>query len=121
MREWDRHGTYNWDTGKYEYGGDEPTVYILAEDNDGSGYDWDITAIVARKIGDTWEYAVYEDGGCSCNGAYENSPEEYDLAWNDNSFAVFKAAAVGMTVADRASFRTEFNQSLKELLNDRTA
>lgn len=117
MREWDRSSTYNWETNKYEYDKSETPVYILAEEWDGDGYDWGITSIVARKVGDTFEYAVYADGGCSCNSAYEGNPEGYDLAWNTDSFTVFKAAAQGMAIADRASFRTEFNQSLKELLS----
>lgn len=121
MREWDRSSTYNWETNKYEYDKSETPVYILAEEWDGEGYDWGITSIVARKVGDTFEYAVYEDGGCSCNSAYEGNPEGYDLSWNTDAKAVLKSAVSDMTVADAVDFRTEFLRSQKELLIQLTA
>lgn len=53
-------------------GGDD--VFILWEDGDG-GYDWWITALVAKKVGDQIHYGVYSDSGCSCRGEYEDAPD----------------------------------------------
>lgn len=73
MREWK----------KWSWRGDAPStgVFILWEDEPSGGYEWEIDAIVGRKAGDKWEFAHYKDSGCSCNGAYEEGPEAYDLAW----------------------------------------
>jgi hypothetical protein len=50
-------------------------------------YDWTHIAIVRNDKG---EYAMYSDSGCSCNWAYEKSPDEYDLAWTNDLMQVIR-------------------------------
>lgn len=47
----------------------------------GSGYDWSVVEIISRPHGDTVQYAVYEDAGCSCRGSKEDPLDSYDLTW----------------------------------------
>jgi hypothetical protein len=64
-------------------------IDILFESDGGGGYDWDVDALVARTLDDgRREYAHYSDAGCSCNWAYEDDVESYDLAWDINLRAV---------------------------------
>lgn len=55
-------------------------VDILWEEDSG-GYDWECLALVRRAHGDTYQYAAYVDSGCSCRGAYEDHPDDFDLTW----------------------------------------
>jgi hypothetical protein len=86
-------------------------VEIVIDDDGGAGYDWDITSLVRRPVGDVFEYAIYEDSGCSCRSPYEESPSYYDLSWSLDPFALIKKA--NLSVNDRVKFR----QKMKEILN----
>lgn len=83
-----------------EFNIDPRTVEIVWEDNPGGGWDWEVAAIVRRKIGDDYEWAVYEDSGCSCNGPYEQTPDYYDLSWEKDPRVVLKGAVKGKTVEE---------------------
>lgn len=61
------------------YGWENITTLFEAETN--GGYDWSVIQLVSRPHGDTVQYAVYVDGGCSCNGPREMSPDWYGLVW----------------------------------------
>lgn len=47
------------------------------ESNDSEGYDWSVIALVENSNG---EFAVYSDGGCSCNYPYEDGWDS-GLSW----------------------------------------
>lgn len=76
------------------------TVLIVWELQSSMSYDWDITAIVLNARG---EYALYSDGGCSCNGPYEMGWDEYDLAWTDNLIEVKRQAREYVGKSERIS------------------
>lgn len=48
----------------------------------GSGYDWATTQIISRPHGDTVQYAVYTDSGCSCSDERMDNLDSYGLTWS---------------------------------------
>ena len=101
MREWKK---FSWRDGS------EPTgIFVLWEDEPSGGYEWEIDAIIGRKVGDKWEFAHYEDSGCSCNSAYEDDPRTVDFAWTDD--------IVTLTSSVRASLRNSSFRSSAEAID----
>ena len=49
--------------------------YVIDEVYGGYGYEWSITAALYHPEQDA--YFLYEDGGCSCNGPYEDWYEPF--------------------------------------------
>ena len=71
-----------WTINEWSRSPEETDIEIIWETDAGGGYDWEIVAIIAKPLDDgTYEYAVYNDAGCSCNYAYEMGPDSYDFAW----------------------------------------
>lgn len=56
-------------------------ITTLFEAETSGGYDWSVIQLISRPHGDTVQYAVYVDGGCSCNGPRDMSPDWYGLVW----------------------------------------
>lgn len=44
--------------------------YVIDEAYGGCGYEWEIIAALYHPVQDA--YFLYEDGGCSCSGPYED-------------------------------------------------
>ena len=75
-------------------------VLIVWELNSSMGYDWECTSIVMNSRG---EYALYSDSGCSCNGAYEEGWNKYDLAWTNNLAEIKRQAKESVGKSERIS------------------
>lgn len=111
---WDKRSWYSRDyLERAEFEIDPRAVEIVWEDDDGGGYEWDITAIVRRKIGDRYEWAVYEDSGCSCTGPYEMDPGHYDLSWEQDPRVVLRRAVEGKTVEDVVSATKAIREAIR--------
>lgn len=82
----------------------------------GGGYEWEIVAIVRREVNGDLQYAVYSDGGCSCNHEYQEGPETYDLEWSYNLQDVKRKASQEVRqssysdVAERATALSEISK-----------
>lgn len=101
------------------YNGENATHTILWEYNSSWGYDWQVFAIILNEKG---EFATYNDGGCSCNSAYQSDPEDYDLAWCNNLLELVTSARK-MIAEDRendAGYKAEKRRELSNLLRRKT-
>jgi len=111
---------------KWSWRNDSPStgVFILWEDEPSGGYEWEIDAIVGRQVGDKWEFAHYSDSGCSCNGAYDEGPEAYDLAWTDDLMSLVPTVKQSLRTgsfrdaADAIDAITSFMKFVKDTVKD---
>jgi len=73
-----------------------PPDYVeIVWDHDTGGYEWSVIAFLRRPRGAEWEYAAYNDSGCSCNYAYEDAPKSCDLDWTPSvAVAVYRTNAM---------------------------
>lgn len=77
------------DGSAWGYSESDDSVRVIFEVYGGDGYDWNIRSIVRNDAG---EYALYWDSGCSCTGAYWQSPNECDLSWNSDLMEIIRQA-----------------------------
>lgn len=96
---------------------DVETIYSY----DTGGYDWSSVEVLVDRRGDEPLYAVYTDGGCSCNYAREMDLEYYDLSWTPRLDEAFRWGLEGInslgsydiTPAEKVTERAALRQAIR--------
>jgi hypothetical protein len=96
----------------------EYNVEIIAEvDRDDLCYEWETVAIVRRPVGADWEYALYDNCGCSCTYAFESNPDSCDLSWEPTVVNVYRQARAAVQdwpnhIDHKESLRKQIGENL---------
>lgn len=98
IRNWSNSVDY--DDRSWHNSAHDDDVLIVWDLSSYAGYDWWCYAIVLNSRG---EYAFYCDSGCSCNSAYEQGWDKYDLAWTTDIAEIKRQAREYVGKSERIS------------------
>lgn len=70
---------------------------VAKVEDDALCYEWHTVAILRREVNGYYQYAVYDESGCSCSYEFEGTPNEADYEWSESLAEVAVKARASVT------------------------